>query len=243
MPFAMNSEQTAKVGEPSEPAASILQADNLKKSFAHPLGGKLEVLKGVSLQVAKGESVSVRGESGSGKSTFLSLLAGLDQPDSGTLFWDSQSFFSLSQKRQSRERARFLGMVFQAFYLIPELNALDNVLMARRILGLVRPEDRERAAALIERVGMADRRAHLPSQMSGGEAQRIAVARALLNSPPLILADEPTGNLDEKTGETVMELLLNICREEGTSLVLVTHNPAFAKRTHRSLFLREGTLH
>ena len=212
----------------------ILTARGLRKTF---LSGdrRLEVLTGVDLDVAAGESVSIRGESGSGKSTLLQLLAGLDAPDAGTLAWAG------TPDTGTKRRATFLGIVFQSFYLIPELDARENVLMARRILGGIDAEARARADALLAKVGLAERRTHLPAQLSGGERQRVAVARALMNSPRLILADEPTGNLDERTGDAVIELLLGLCAETKTSLVLVTHNAAHAQKTHRQLVLRGGT--
>ncbi len=212
----------------------ILTARGLRKTF---LSGdrRLEVLTGVDLDVAAGESVSIRGESGSGKSTLLQLLAGLDAPDAGTLAWAG------TPDTGTKRRATFLGIVFQSFYLIPELDARENVLMARRILGEIDAEARARADALLAKVGLAERMTHLAAQLSGGERQRVAVARALMNSPRLILADEPTGNLDERTGDAVIELLLGLCAETKTSLVLVTHNAAHAQKTHRQLVLRGGT--
>ena len=213
---------------------AILTSRGLRKSY---LSGdrRIEVLQGVNLAVAAGESVSIRGESGSGKSTLLNLLAGLDAPDAGTLEW-------AGAPAHADRRALFLGMVFQAFYLIPEIDALANVLMASRIVRSPGAAERARAADLLARVGLAERAAHLPAQLSGGERQRVAVARALMNSPKLLLADEPTGNLDEHTGDAVIALLLDLCRETGTALVLVTHNVAHAQKTNRQLFLREGVL-
>lgn len=213
--------------------AIILEAIGLAKSY---VSGErtLQVLRDVALRVAAGESVSIRGESGSGKSTLLHLLAGLDTADAGDLRWAG------ARDTGTVKRGRFLGMVFQSFYLIPELTAFDNVLMAARMLGRVGPAERERAATLLARVGLAERARHVPAKLSGGERQRVAVARALMNRPQLILADEPTGNLDEHTGDAVIELLLSLSRETGTALVLVTHNPAHAAKTDRQLRLHEG---
>jgi len=212
----------------------ILTARGLRKTF---ISGerRLEVLTGIDLDVAAGESVSIRGESGSGKSTLLQLLAGLDAPDAGTLAWAGLPDTS------TKRRAKFLGIVFQSFYLMPELNSRENVLMARRLLGGIDAAARARADDLLAKVGLLERMTHLPAQLSGGERQRVAVARALMNSPRLILADEPTGNLDERTGDAVIELLLGLCAETKTSLVLVTHNTAHAQKTHRQLHLRGGT--
>ncbi len=214
---------------------AIFHASGLCKSY--PSGDRrIDVLRGADLAVAAGESVSIRGESGCGKSTLLHLLAGLDAPDSGTVAWEGRP--TLTPER----RAAFLGMVFQSFYLIPELDALENVLMAARILRPPGATERARAKELLARVGLAERARHLPTQLSGGERQRAAIARALMNSPRLLLADEPTGNLDERTGDAVVELLLSLCRETGTALVLVTHNAAHAQKTNRQLFLQEGKL-
>ena len=215
-------------------AAAILSARDLHKSY---LSGdrRIEVVRGVDLDVRAGESVSIRGESGSGKSTLLHLFAGLDSPDAGVVAW-------AGTPARSDRRARFLGMVFQSFYLIPELDALQNVLMAARMLGRVGEAERARAADMLEKVGLAARARHLPSQLSGGERQRVAVARALLNRPQLLLADEPTGNLDEHTGDAVIELLMSLCRETQTALVLVTHNASHGVKTGRQLFLHDGVL-
>ncbi len=213
----------------------ILEASGLTKSF---ISGErtLEVLRGVDLTVEAGESVSISGESGSGKSTLLHLLAGLDACDAGTLVWEGSS------QIDAERRGLFLGMVFQAFYLIPELTARDNVLMAARMVGRIGPEERQRADQLLERVGLADRANHVPAKLSGGERQRVAVARALMNRPKLLLADEPTGNLDEKTGDLIIDLLLELCRETGTALVLVTHNLAHAAKADRQVRMHDGLL-
>jgi predicted ABC-type transport system involved in lysophospholipase L1 biosynthesis ATPase subunit len=220
---------------------AVLQARGLTKTY--PSGDQtLGVLAGVDLAVAAGESVSIRGESGSGKSTLLNLLAGLDRPDVGELFWDGEAAHRLGLGELTVRRGRFLGMVFQAYYLIPEIDALANVLMAARMLGGVGAAQRERAAALLRRVGLGERGHHLPAHLSGGERQRVAVARALMNRPRVILADEPTGNLDERTGDEVISLLLEVCAEERTALVLVTHNPAHAARTARKYLLHGGSL-
>jgi predicted ABC-type transport system involved in lysophospholipase L1 biosynthesis ATPase subunit len=200
------------------------------------------VLSGVDLAVAAGETLSIRGESGSGKSTLLNLLAGLDRPDAGELFWGADAAHRLSLGELTARRGRFLGMVFQAYYLIPEIDASANVLMAARLVGRVGDAERERASTLLRRVGLGERGHHLPSQLSGGERQRVAVARALMNRPQVILADEPTGNLDERTGDEVISLLLEVCAEERTALVLVTHNPAHAARAARRFALHNGEL-
>jgi predicted ABC-type transport system involved in lysophospholipase L1 biosynthesis ATPase subunit len=220
-------------------STSILHAAGLRKNY---LSGDrtLEVLQGVDFSVTSGESVSIRGESGSGKSTLLNILAGLDRPDAGELFWKEEAAHQLSLGELTQRRGRFLGMVFQAYYLIPEIDALANVVMSARLIGGIGRIERDRASALLRRVGLGERGHHLPSHLSGGERQRVAVARALMNRPKLILADEPTGNLDERTGDEVINLLLEVCAEENTAIVLVTHNPVHAKKTARQLFLQNG---
>jgi predicted ABC-type transport system involved in lysophospholipase L1 biosynthesis ATPase subunit len=186
--------------------------------------------------------VSIRGESGSGKTTLLNLLAGLDSSEGGEIRWAGASIAGLGNNVLAGRRGRFLGMVFQAHYLIPEIDALANVLMARRILGRVGAAERARARSLMNRVGLAERGHHLPSQLSGGERQRVAIARALMNEPRIVLADEPTGNLDERTGDAVIDVLLGAGAEQGAALVLVTHNPQHAAKCGRSLRLHEGVL-
>lgn len=197
---------------------------------------RIEVLRGIDFDVHAGESVSVRGESGSGKSTFLNLISGLDAPDSGEVLWEGHADI------EKVRRAGRIGIVFQAFCLIPEIDTFNNVLMASRVLGQSGPAERERAAALLDKVGLGARMKHLPNQLSGGEKQRVALARALLNRPGLIVADEPTGNLDERTGDAAIELLLQLCDETSTALVLVTHNATHAARAKRSLTLHDGLL-
>ncbi|MDP1581498.1 MAG: ABC transporter ATP-binding protein [Candidatus Didemnitutus sp.] len=220
-------------------ASPILRAEDLRKNYRSG-DATLEVLRGVQLAVAPGESVSIRGESGSGKSTLLNLLSGLDRPDAGELWWGREATAQLTLGELTARRGRFLGMVFQAYYLIPEIDALANVLMGARMLGRPGAAERARAQALLARVGLADRMSHTPAHLSGGERQRVAVARALMNRPAVVLADEPTGNLDERTGEEVINLLLEVCVEEKTALVLVTHNAAHARRAGRELLLRKG---
>jgi lipoprotein-releasing system ATP-binding protein len=213
----------------------VLSARGVRKSYQSG-DALLEVLRGVDLDIAPCESVSIRGESGSGKSTLLNLLAGLDAPDSGSVAWDGLA------DTGARRRASFLGMVFQSFYLVPELDACANVLLARRILGRADAAARARARELLGHVGLAERAHHLPSQLSGGERQRVALARSLMNNPRLIVADEPTGNLDERTGNAVIELLLGLCTSANTAVILVTHNAAHAAKTRRSLVLTAGVL-
>jgi ABC-type lipoprotein export system ATPase subunit len=221
--------------------APLIEAKGLRKSFLSG-GEPIPVLNGVDFRLKKGESVSIRGESGSGKSTLLNVLSGMETVDEGQLYWSERRVSGLSLSSLAAERAHRIGFVFQAYYLAPELNALENVLMAARILGRIDSRKKDRAVALLEKVGMGHRVKHSSTKLSGGERQRVAVARALINDPAVILADEPTGNLDETTGDAVMDLLLEMTSEEGKSLVLVTHNPEFAGRTERQLALHLGRM-
>ncbi len=221
--------------------APVLRAVALSKTYRSG-DTKLCVLMSVDFALASGESVSIRGQSGSGKSTLLNLLAGLDRPDAGELWWASEPVHRLSLEELTARRGWFLGMVFQAYYLIPEIDVLDNVLMGARVAGHPDASKRERAAVLLERVGLKARAHHLPAQLSGGERQRVAVARALINRPVVLFADEPTGNLDECTGDRVVDLLLKTSAEQGTALVLVTHNEVHARKTSCQLSLKNGHL-
>lgn len=226
----------------AQPMSVVLFASGLTKSFASP-GGKIEILRGVNLAVNAGECVSIRGESGAGKTTLLQILGGLEKPDAGELRWNGETVTGKGNRFLAERRARLLGYVFQAFHLVPELTALENVTLAAHIAGRPGKSARPEAKSLLERVGLGHRLDHLPGKLSGGECQRVAIARALINRPPLVLADEPTGNLDENTGESIMALLLDMTRERGAALALVTHSPAYAARAHRRLILRHGELH
>ncbi|MCC5790843.1 MAG: ABC transporter ATP-binding protein [Opitutales bacterium] len=219
----------------------VLRVEDLRKTY--PSGeATIPVLKGVNLIVRGGESVSIQGESGSGKTTLVHLAAGLDLADSGAIYWEETDITKMRKGSLPRRRGAFLGMVFQSFHLAPELTALENILLAARLVGRSVRTVKERAENLLERVGLAERGHHVPAQLSGGEQQRVALARALINRPRMVLADEPTGNLDERTGDRILELLLENCREEGTSLLLVTHNKVHAGRTDRQLFLHYGQM-
>jgi len=219
----------------------LIQAESIHKGYA--LGRRrLEVLRGVDLRVQAGEFVALRGSSGAGKSTLLHLMGGLDHPDRGSVRMRGVSLQSLSPAELARFRNREVGFIFQAFHLMPEFDALENVIlpgrMARRPLAEVRAE----AETLLRRVGLADRLDHRPGELSGGEQQRVAIARALINNPTLILADEPTGNLDSKTGEEIVRLLLEIRRERGMTLVVATHDPRLAGLADRVVNLVDGLI-
>lgn len=230
MPYEVNKE-----------ANILLEARGIEKYFPGS-EGKIPVLGGVDFMLRKGESVSIRGESGSGKSTLLNVFSGLEIADSGDLIWAERSVSKASLSKLAELRAGYIGFVFQAYYLAPELNAIENVLLGARMTGRVTPEVKARALDLLERVGLGHRVRHSSTKLSGGERQRVAVARALINDPPIVMADEPTGNLDESTGASVMELLLELTSESEKSLVLVTHNPDFAARTDRQYHLHLGKL-
>ena len=216
----------------------VLQARGLAKSFASP-AGPLPVLTDVSLEVFAGESVSIRGSSGSGKTTLLQQLGGLDQPDAGEVRILAPGA-GLVAPRTSLGRG--VGFVFQNYQLMPELTALENVALAARIAGMPTLSAKTAARALLTQVGLGARLEHLPAKLSGGECQRVAIARALVNRPSVILADEPTGNLDERTGVEIMDLLLGVVADRGAALVLVTHSREFAERAGRRLVLSGGVL-
>jgi lipoprotein-releasing system ATP-binding protein len=219
----------------------VLQAKGLTKSYRSATG-LLEILRGIDLTVEAGESVSIRGASGAGKTTLLQVLGGLDAPNKGELSWMGRRVDQLRSSALASLRSRQIGFVFQNYQLMPELGAQDNVALAGQIAGMPLAEARTRAFELIKLVGLSSRSRHLPSALSGGECQRVALARALMNRPALLLADEPTGNLDEVTAVEMMNLLLTISREQGAALVLVTHSSEFARLAGRQLVLRAGSL-
>jgi len=219
----------------------ILEATGLAKSYQSG-PRKIEVLKNVNLSVAPGQTISIRGESGSGKSTLLNLLAGIETPDHGDIAWNGRDLLAIAQSKRPAIRAGYLGFVFQSFYLIPELNTLDNVVLAARIAGRSARDAREAAEHLLAELGLADRLHSRPEELSGGERQRTAIARALINKPQVLMADEPTGNLDEKTAERVMDQLLSAVSQHQAALLLVTHHAGFAGRTATQLYLEDGRL-
>jgi putative ABC transport system ATP-binding protein len=200
----------------------------------------VEVLEHLSMQANAGEKLAILGPSGCGKSTLLSLLAGLDKPDVGTVELEGKNLAKLSEDERCRLRSEKIGIVFQQYHLMRNLTAIENVGLPMEILGLA--DYAERARMALKEVGLSHRVAHFPSEMSGGECQRVAIARALVTRPSLVLADEPSGNLDQKTGDEVMDLLFNLCKEHRLTLVLVTHNRELAKRCDRALLLKDGAL-
>ena len=203
---------------------------------------RVDILRGIDLDIAPAEYVAVMGASGSGKSTLLGLLAGLDWPTSGSILLDGTEISRLSEDRLADLRGSKVGFVFQSYHLIPTLTAEENVLLPAELAGETGAAALARARFLLDTVGLGDRRDHYPVQLSGGEQQRVALARAFMRKPPLLLADEPTGNLDSATGRQVLELLLTLNRQEGATLVLVTHDPDLAAHATRILTLRDGLI-
>jgi putative ABC transport system ATP-binding protein len=220
-------------------APSALQADALGKSVSLP-SGELVILRDVAFAIAPGETVAVVGASGSGKSTLLSLLAGLDVPSAGRVLLDGQALSSLDEDGRARLRGEKVGFVFQNFQLLPSLTALENVMLPLELRGDADAESPARA--ILQRTGLGERLAHYPRQLSGGEQQRVALARAFVTRPGLLFADEPTGNLDTRTGAAIIELLFELNEQAGTTLVLVTHDDALAARCGRRLRLDAGRL-
>ncbi len=218
-------------------SGNILDARNLNK-LVPSAEGELSILADLSLQLAKGDSLAIVGTSGSGKSTLLGLLAGLDLPSSGEVHLAGHALAALDEDQRARVRAEHVGFVFQSFQLLDSLNALENVMLPLELDG--RRDARERATELLSRVGLGERLHHYPRQLSGGEQQRVALARAFAAEPDVLFADEPTGNLDTHTGAHITELLFELNRERGTTLVLVTHDERLAKRCHCMIRLEGG---
>jgi putative ABC transport system ATP-binding protein len=218
---------------------AVLAAHDISKKVSSP-EGSLTILSGVSFSIAPGESVAVVGPSGAGKSTLLALLAGLDLPSAGHVVLNGVNLGELDEDGRARARAESVGFVFQSFHLVPSLNALENVMLPLELAG--RTDAREVSRAIIERVGLKERWSHYPAQLSGGEKQRVAIARAFATEPAVLFADEPTGNLDTRTGETIMELMFELNRKSSTTLVLVTHDNSLAARCDRVLSLDAGRL-
>ena len=221
------------------PFSTMIQLSHL--SMWYPTeDGPLDVLSDVQLSIKKGETVAIAGPSGSGKTTLLLLLAGLEQPRDGEIKLAGVSLTSLDADQLADVRSRDLGIIFQSFHLIPSLTALGNVALPLEITG--QESAREKARDMLEKVGLRNREKHYPTQLSGGEQQRIAIARALVHSPKLVLADEPTGNLDHQTGARITDLLFHLNREAGSTLIIVTHDESIAQRCQRVLHLHEGRL-
>ena len=218
----------------------MIQLQGIRKTFQAPGGETLTVLEEIDLRLQAGSSLAIQGPSGSGKSTLLAILAGLERPTAGTVTVAGQSLETLSERELSAFRARTLGFVFQTFHLLPHFSALQNVSIGAEIAGLPSPLARSREA--LERVGLGERMGHLPAQLSGGECQRVAIARATVARPPILLCDEPTGSLDPRNADRIFTLLMDLHRDLGTTLVLVTHDQHLAPRMEATLRLERGRM-
>lgn len=235
----MSNEMTSP--SPSTLAEPILVAENLNKRYQ--IGARsVDVLRGVNLTVQRGEFLALRGASGAGKSTLLHLLGGLDLPNSGTITFCGNDLRSLSNSALTTLRNRNIGFIFQAYHLLPELSALENVMLPARMARKPAMETAVRSQKLLERVGLKERVEHRPYELSGGEQQRVALARALINEPSLILADEPTGNLDFHTGEEIFQLLCSLREERPVTLIIATHDSRLAARAQRVVELVDGQI-
>lgn len=221
----------------------VLQARNLYKSFSVGSGKPpLQVLQGMDLEIRERSVTSIVGSSGSGKSTLLHILGGLDRADSGQIFWDNTDISGFSQDRLAEYRNKHIGFVFQFHHLLPEFTALENVSMPALIAGISQKAAFTRARALLKRFGVENREQHRPAQLSGGEQQRVSMARALMNNPRIVLADEPTGNLDETNTNIILDLLFELRDTEGVSVLLITHEKEIATRSDSILELKNGVL-
>ncbi len=219
----------------------VLELKNIQRHFGKG-ETKTEVLKGIDLKINAGEIVALVGPSGSGKSTLLQIAGLLDTPSGGTILVAGQNASKASDKQRTALRQNYMGFVYQAHLLLPDFNALENVMMPMLLAGVKESDAKSRALALLEMVGLSHRLTHRSGQLSGGEQQRVAIARSLANQPKLLLADEPTGNLDPKTAETVFQMLLDVVRQTGLSALIATHNPELATRMDRRITVEDGIL-
>ena len=229
---------------------TLIEGQNLNKSFTTD-AGELQVLKGIDLSIKEGEMVGVVGASGVGKSTLLHILGALDRPTSGKVLYDGADIFSVNEDSLALFRNKTIGFVFQFHHLLPEFTAIENVMMpglihkesrSQGVKGLSYTKIMEKAERLLDGMGLSERKRHRPGELSGGEQQRVAVARALILEPKAVLADEPTGNLDTQTGEELFNLLVNLNKEKGTSFIIVTHNESLSARCHRVLRMVDGKI-
>jgi lipoprotein-releasing system ATP-binding protein len=216
----------------------MIRTEGIKKSY-----GSLQVLKGIDFQVESGEIVSIFGASGAGKTTFLQILGTLDDPDEGDIFYDDVNVRTLKENQLARFRNRHIGFVFQFHHLLPEFTALENVCIPAFILGVPKREAEEKAMALLRDLNLENRAGHKPAELSGGEQQRVAVARALINRPAVLLADEPSGNLDSQNKRELHELLLRIHEEKEQTIIIVTHDKELSAIAHRQLLMKDGKMY
>jgi ABC-type lipoprotein export system ATPase subunit len=216
----------------------IISATDLHRSFQ--IGKRrIEVLRGINLDVIRGEVAFLIGASGAGKTTLLYTLGGLEKPEAGIVRFDGQSIYDMGDDSRGRHRNRSMGFIFQGYFLLPELTALENVILPA---GITERKSGKRAAELLASVGLGDRLHHLPAELSGGEQQRVAIARSLINDPDVIFADEPTGNLDSANGAAIMDLLVNLAKDAGKTLLVVTHDPTHSDRGDRKIEIRDGVI-
>ncbi|MHC5229017.1 ABC transporter ATP-binding protein [Enterococcus sp. LJL99] len=220
---------------------AIIEAKNIKRSYGKN-ESKFDALKGVSLEIEKGESVAIIGKSGSGKSTFMHILALLDQPTSGEIILDGQSVTSIKKKALDKTRNKEFGFVFQQFFMNPKDTVLNNVLLPLKIAGIPSKQRKQMAMKALESVELADKCNNKANNLSGGQKQRVCIARALVNNPQIIFADEPTGNLDSTTGEKIENLLFDLNKQKGITLIIVTHDPELAARCDRQIHVRDGEI-
>ncbi len=226
----------------NSPTGPLIEIKNLRKVYQTP-AGDFTAVNGINVEVQRGEFVAIIGKSGSGKSTFINMITGIDRPTSGEIMINGAPVHSFTEAQMAAWRGRNLGIVFQFFQLFPTLTILENIILPMELNNLYSKRERkERAMQLLEKVEMTDQAHKLPSAISGGQQQRVAIARAIVNKPAMIMADEPTGNLDSKVGKEIMNLLLNLNRDSGTTLIIVTHDPVIAEQTQRVIRLRDGLL-
>jgi lipoprotein-releasing system ATP-binding protein len=223
-------------------ASSVLTLDHVRHSYPEGQNGRLQILHGVSLNIQQGEIVALIGRSGAGKSTLLHMMGLLDRPEEGQIAINGKDVSTVSEQDRTLLRRNEIGFVYQFHHLLPEFTALENIMMPQLIAGKPKKQAAERAQLLLEQVGLGSRVTHRPHQLSGGEQQRVAIARALANEPSVLLADEPTGNLDPFTADTVFDILLNVVRQQKVGALIATHNPELAKRMDRTLILDKGII-
>ena len=218
----------------------MLKADGIQKIYFQG-AGELSVLKGVDLQVEKGGIIAIIGPSGAGKSTLLHILGGLDRPTRGRVAFDGDDLYQLSDQERAKIRNLNFGFIFQFYHLLPEFTALENVILPAVVKGAGEMEEiRKKASGILDHVGLGKRGHHRPNELSGGEQQRVAIARALINEPDILFCDEPTGNLDSATGSAIIDLLMDLNKINGQTLVIVTHDYKIAERSHKVLYMRDG---